>query len=848
MNESFTFEATLKTTSSQQIFIKAIQNLSQVNKEINILLTPQCLVLSTRNTNFSSALRVEFGRQFFDEWHYKPYLLEHGLEGRSDKWRNYNAEMTEKKGNNSKKNVSGDLYSFKISALGVLLKNFAFEKGYSMLVNKNEEDNDENEDDPEMSNFVDMDNNSISNKTSNKFVNKFFEASRDTADLINESEKDVISSIKLILDNTASCPSSRINKLKITTRSNRGDKLIKTYMPYIIPCFFENYVIEKRYKCRFGNQYLPQLQNMNNEGFLAIFRDLVSLYGIDRLDVDLDKLNLSQRVYNTLKNADEDQIKAKVLIPDKEVFEDFENDGIDYSTEDTNLYVNYLKSKLSIWKDITDNINGTNIENLNMKIDTKQLTMRSLTKTINLFNDTLSMDNLNSTGNKTNAAGSIDKVTSNFLRDGMSVSNSVPAVQLNNTCLAIGMDHEVTFKFKDFKNFLNLIFSASNTQKVQMVTLLNFLKNEEYKEGKTGLTSKLNSISDELLNFWFADNPGAPIMLEYAMPTVWKSDKIENNKLSNIVNSVKFKLFLLTDYREAQEKLLKQAIEAKERLEENNVNNDDYGNENNKKEKLHPLIKLSMERREQRKTQSPQKMSEEREKGKHLFLDLDEEEINRFSEENQEEAYNGDNQNDIFDDNVEFVNESQYHYPSVNNNPIDEIEFLDQGNVENEFVDQEGNSYNYDAEELLSKLEKEKQNAQGESLLKGFNKFQSRKRQFNELENSHGEDNALDINNDAEVDQLGEVSFSASLDKQQFKGIFDEADNSEIEKTDEVEGTEKNALNNFRNKSTSMDSEPPVIHYGKKHKGPVSYTEEELSLGATQTLSNKVVINKGLLD
>lgn len=171
--------------------------------------------------------------------------------------------------------------------------------------------------------------------------------------------------------------------------------------------------------------------------------------------------------------------------PDKEVFEDFENDGIDYSTEDTNLYVNYLKSKLSIWKDITDNINGTNIENLNMKIDTKQLTMRSLTKTINLFNDTLSMDNLNSTGNKTNGAGSIDKVTSNFLRDGMSVSNSVPAVQLNNTCLAIGMDHEVTFKFKDFKNFLNLIFSASNTQKVQMVTLLNFLKNEEYKEGKT---------------------------------------------------------------------------------------------------------------------------------------------------------------------------------------------------------------------------------------------------------------------------------------------------------------------------------------------------------------------------
>lgn len=69
------------------------------------------------------------------------------------------------------------------------------------------------------------------------------------------------------------------------------------------------------------------------------------------------------------------------------------------------------------------------------------------------------------------------------------------------------------------------------------------------------------------------------------MPTVWKSDKIENNKLSNIVNSVKFKLFLLTDYREAQEKLLKQAIEAKERLEENNVNNDDYGNENNKKRK-----------------------------------------------------------------------------------------------------------------------------------------------------------------------------------------------------------------------------------------------------------------------
>lgn len=837
MNEGFTFEATLKTTSSQQIFIKSIQNLSQVNKEINILLTPQCMVLSTRNTNFSSALKVEFGRQFFDEWHYKPYLLKHGLEGRSDNWRNHDAEISNKKGNNAERNISGDCYSFKISALGVLLKNFAFEKGYSMLVNKNGNDNGDEEEDQEVSNFVDMDNNAVSNNAPDKFMNKFFEASKDTEDLINDSEKDVISSIKLILDNTASCPTSRMNKLKITTRSNRGDKLIKTYMPYIIPCFFENYAIEKRYKCRFGNQYLPQLQKVVNDGFLAIFKDLVSLYGIDKLDINLEELNLSKEIYDAIRNADRDQLEAKTLIPDREVFEDFENDGIDYSTEDANLFVNYLKSKLSIWKDITDNMNGSSIENMNMKIDTKQLTMRSITKTINQLNDTLSMntsDGLKTAGNKATTPGSIDRVTSNFLRDGMSVSNSVPSVQLNNTCLAIGMDHEITFKFKDFKNFLNLIFSASNTQKVQMITLLNYLKSEEYKEGKTGLTSKLNAVSDELLNFWFADNPGAPIMLEYSMPTVWKSDKIENNKLSSIVNSVKFKLFLLTDYREAQEKLLKQAIEAKEKMDEHN----DVAN-GDKKLKIHPLIKLSMDRREQRKTSSPEKVKEELEKSKHLFLDLDEEEIRQHhytnSATHQEEAYN----EEAYEGNVEFINESQYHYPSVNNNPVDELEFLDEPNGQQEFLDDEGNSYNYDGEELLSKLEREKQDALGDSLLKGFSKFQSRKRQLNDVD-------ILNLDNDNEVDQLGDVSLNATLDKHEFKGIFEEAEILDRENNDEFENNDNRKLK--RNKSTSLDSEPPVIHYGKKHKGPIAYTEEELSLGATQNSSDKIVIKKGLLD
>ncbi|KAL6930691.1 hypothetical protein ACO0R3_003812 [Hanseniaspora guilliermondii] len=841
MNEAFTFEATLKTTSSQQIFIKSIQSLSQVNKEINILLTPQCMVLSTRNTNFSSALKIEFGRQFFDEWHYKPYLIKHGLEGRSDNWRNYDAELSTNKGNNSERNVSGDCYSFRISALGVLLKNFAFEKGYSVLVNKNGNDKgDDEEEDQEVSNFVDMDNNTISNNTPDKFMNKFFEASRDTEDLINDTEKDVISSIKLILDNTATCPTSRVNKLKITTRSNRGDKLIKTYMPYIIPCFFENYAIEKRYKCRFGNQYLPQLQKVANDGFLAIFKDLVSLYGIDKLEVNLEELNLPNEVREAIKNADRDQLEAKTLIPDREVFEDFENDGIDYSTEDANLFVNYLKSKLSIWKDITDNMNGSSIENLNMKIDTKQLTMRSMTKTINQLNDTLSMNNINSsktTTNKTNTPGSIDRVTSNFLRDGMSVSNSVPSVQLNNTCLAIGMDHEITFKFKDFKNFLNLIFSASNTQKVQMIALLNYLKNEEYKEGKTGLTSKLNTMSDDLLNFWFADNPGAPIMLEYSMPTVWKSDKIANDKLSSIVNSVKFKLFLLTDYREAQEKLLKQAIDAKERMDE--YNNDGYDS-GDKKLKVHPLIKLSMDRREQRKTSSPEKVKEELEKGKHLFLDLDEEEINQHNYtaglSHQEEAYNGEG----YGENVDFINESQYHYPSINNNPVEELEFLDDPNGQQEFLDDEGNSYNYDGEELLSRLEREKQNALGDSLLKGFSKFQSRKRQLNEVDNQGGEVDMVNMENDNEVDQLGDVSFNATLDKHEFKGIFEEA-----ELLDRENNEDKRLK---RNKSTLLDSEPPVIHYGKKHKGPLAYTEEEVSLGATQNSSEKIVIKKGLLD
>ena len=123
--------------------------------------------------------------------------------------------------------------------------------------------------------------------------------------------------------------------------------------------------------------------------------------------------------------------------------------------------------------------------------------------------------------------------------------------------------------------------------------------------------------------------------------------------------------------------------------------------------------------------------------------------------------------------------------------------------------------------------------------MKGFSKFQSRKRQLNDVD-------ILNLDNDNEVDQLGDVSLNATLDKHEFKGIFEEAEILDRENNDEFENNDNRKLK--RNKSTSLDSEPPVIHYGKKHKGPIAYTEEELSLGATQNSSDKIVIKKGLLD
>lgn len=861
MNDSFTFKATLKTTSSQQIFVKAIQTLSMVNKEINILLSPQCMILSTRNSQFSSALKIEFGRQFFDDWYYKPFFLEYGLEGRSDNWKVQDIEPSQEASNSKKQKFSntssndkrenqriGDCYSFKISALGVLMKNFVFQKGYSKVVNQEGDDNNNsNNFTRENRGIDDSGEDLLEEGEEDIIINKFYDATGETIDFNMEQEKESISSIELLLDNTLFCPQTRINKLKITTRNSSDNRLIKTYMPNIIPCLFENYVIEKRYKCRFGAQYMPQLTKNNDPGFIDIFKDLISLYGLQNLDVDLKKLKLDSKILSTLKNTDIDQKQASLLMPNKEVFEDFENDGVDYSLDDTKLYVNFIKSKLSIWRDITDNMSNSSIEDLHMKIDAKQLVVKSLTKTINNMNENLKIQALD-TKNNSNKNAFIDKVASSLLRDGLGVSNAIPSRQLNNTCLALGIDHELTFKFKDFKNFLNLITLAMNTQRLQHLNLLSFLKQQEYREGKKGLTERLNNINSDLINFWFADNPGAPIMMEFNLPTIWKSKATNNRKIDDMVNQVKFKLFLLTDYRISQEKLVQQAIKKSEELEreENGYT----------KEPTHPLLQLSIKKRQQRQQQSVSNEDLIKENNKHLFIDLEENSQGDDNQKNttQEEAY-GFNYNG----NDDFLQESQLNYPEVHGEDnFDKLEFFeeneeeqinnnnnndDNDNNQSEFVDENGNSYKYD----LDKLEQEKQKiSTGDSLLKDFNKFQSRKRQFIQLD-PYDESFDLkkqDIGNTSHeaVDQLGEMGIKFDAQKSLFKGIFEEAEREEEEEE------EQNDLLD-RRKTTSIDSEP-IMQYGhKEHKGPLNYTEEEEeSIGPTQQRPTQSVITKGLLD
>ncbi|XBW34969.1 hypothetical protein QEN19_000534 [Hanseniaspora menglaensis] len=850
MNESFTFKATLKTTSSQQIFVKTIQTMSMVNKEINILLTPQCMILSTRNNQFTSALKVEFGRQFFDEWYYKPFFFEYGLDGRSDNWKfnelESNIEETKRKNvskDKTKKTFKnkqriGDCYSFNVSALGVLMKNFGFQKGYSKLVNQ--ESSGSIKSTNHMPDKVEDENNKdlLLEEEEDILINKFYDATGENIDFNNEQERESISSIELLLDNTLLCPQTRINKLKITTRNSSDNKLIKTYMPNIIPCTFENYIIEKRYKCRFGGQYLSQLTRNNDAGFIEIFKDLISLYGLENLDVDLSKLKLDEKILNVLKKTDTDQKRASLLMPNKEVFEDFENDGVDYSLDDAKLYVNFIKSKLSIWRDITENMTNANIEDLNMKIDSKQLVIKSVTKTINNVNDNLKLQSLDSNKN-TNKSISIDKVTSSLLRDGLGVSNSIPSRQLSNTCLALGIDHELKFKLKDFKNFLNLITLSTNTQRLQNLNLINFLKNEEYREGKKGLTERLNSMNLDFINFWFADNPGAPIMMEFNLPTIWKSEKTETIKIDQMVNHIKFKLFLLTDYGVAQEKLVQQAIKKKEEMEQSQ--------KHLKKEHTHPLLQISLQKRQQRQRQNEYDEEKIKSVKKHLFIDLEESEINDKNLQQTDSIEH--NQNDQDD----FLQESQMNYPEVNPiSRLDELEFFNQGNEDigenNDFIDENGNSYKYNLEDLLDKLEDNRNKAhKSSSLLSDFNKFQLKKRKYadscneevlRENDVTHKKKQSNESNTDLAnssheaVDQLGAMNFEPFEKKNTFRGILEAA---------EPQNPEKRTTSSF-------DSEP-IINYGHKlHRGPLNYTEDEESIGPTQQTEKQTIITKGLLD
>lgn len=846
MNDSFTFKASLKTTSSQQIFVKAIQTLSAVNKEINILLTPQCMILSTRNIQFSSALKVEFGRQFFDDWYYKPFFLEYGLEGRSDNWKTPGSSSKHESSNSrnltkiaSHKKLDqtvGDCYSFKIHALGVLMKNFAFQKGFSQLIKKETNDNrnkDRSHSDQSGDEILEEGEEDI-------LINKFYDDTGETIDFNNEQEKDSISSMEILLDNTFLCPQTRINKLKIITRNSSGNKVTKTYMPNIIPCTYENYVIEKRYKCRFGAQFLPQLTKNKDPGFVDVFKDLIALYGLENLDVDLKKLNLDSTILNTLKATDADQRKAFLLMPNKEVFEDFENDGVDYSMDDSKLYVNFIKARLSIWRDITDNMSNVNIEDLNMKIDAKQLVIKSTTKTINNINQDLQLQAFD-LKESTSKDSFMDNVTSSLLRNGLGVSNSIPTRQLNNTCLALGIDHELTFKSKDFKSFLNLIISAFNTQKLQHLSLLSFLRQQEYKEGRKGLTEKLNNINLDMINFWFADNPGAPIMMEFNLPTIWKAEDSNNFKINGIVNHVRFKMFLLTDYKIAQEKLIQQSMKKKEDIEQT---------EGAYKEATHPLLQLSIHKREQRQRQNNINEKELEKAKKHLFIDLEEAEDDYHLSKHPSQPP----ANDVLNDTNEFLGESQKNYPEVHQmEHLSSLRlFEDEGSLkqnQNEFVDEHGERYKCDLDDILDRLEQEKQKVNsGDSLLKDFNKFQSKKRQFIQLASHDGTEE--DFSKTERKLPIGEVSSSTEAkgsykenllapQKSLFKGIFEEADE---------EQREEHVLQLGGMKTTSIGTASNInATFNSSKTNPQNYSEDEDDIGPTQK-KLKTVITKGLLD
>lgn len=846
MSDSFTFKASLRTTSSQQIFVKAIQTLSLVNKEINILLTPQCMILSTRNTQFSSALKVEFGRQFFDDWYYKPFFLEYGLEGRSDNWKPYDSPSKQEPSNTKKlrsvgnykhsNKTVGDCYSFKIHALGVLMKNFAFQKGYSQLINQGKNGNTNKDRMHSAENGDEM----LEEGEEDILINKFYNDTGETIDFNNEQEKDSISSMEILLDNTLLCPQTRINKLKIITRNSSDNKVIKTYMPNIIPCTYENYVIEKRYKCRFGAQYLPQLTKNKDPGFVDVFKDLIALYGLENLDVDLKRLSLDSTILNALKDTDADQRKAFLLMPNKEVFEDFENDGVDYSLDDSKLYVNFIKARLSIWRDITDNMSNGNIEDLNMKIDAKQLVIKSTTKTINNINQNLQLQAFDSKANTIND-NFMNNVTSNLLRNGLGVSNSIPTRQLNNTCLALGIDHELTFKSKDFKNFLNLIISALNTQKLQHLNLLSFLRQQEYKEGKKGLTEKLNKIDLDLINFWFADNPGAPIMMEFNLPTIWKSEDSNNSKINGIVNHVKFKLFLLTDYKIAQEKLIQQLIKKNEEMEQA---------EGVYKEATHPLLQLSIHKREQRQRQKNSNEKELEKAKKHLFIDLEEAE----GDQDNPQYSTQEQPNDILNDTNEFLGESQKNYPEVHQ--IDNITslslFEDEGSLkqnQNEVIDENGDRYKYDLDDILDRLEQEKQKVNsGDSLLKDFNRFQSKKRQFIQLASHDGlGEDALKTTHQfpngearhSSVIKAAHIESSLAPQKLLFRGIFEEAEEEERQEQElQLEGMKTTSIGSASNINADFNNSKNNLQ---------NCSEDEEDIGPTQKRL-KTVITRGLLD
>ena len=230
------FRASLKNENHQSIFCKTITQISSINKELSICVTPTRLIVSARNEMFTSICKVEFQKTFFQEYDFDLNRVELGVEG-----------------------IKEQTYGFKISSLSLLFKNLAFK-------------------------------NTVGTTTSARGGNNGVDFDGKGSGASNEhNSKQGLSDLILKLDNTYDCEDEHVNKLIVIMKTKNN--ITKEYLPNIIPSPFEYITLERKYKQEFLKTY------GNNENVDTRLKNLFSSIEQNFTESDPEFFNLIEDEY-----------------------------------------------------------------------------------------------------------------------------------------------------------------------------------------------------------------------------------------------------------------------------------------------------------------------------------------------------------------------------------------------------------------------------------------------------------------------------------------------------------------------------------------------------------------------